>query len=117
MREARFVPRDQALRDLRASAGLAETIDSLPHNPLPDAFVIDAPDTGAETQDLHVAKIVPFGQGGFAAAAAWLRRAITRKSSGRESLARSPYVVVISSPRANRTATRTGVWSPSTSRR
>jgi cell division transport system permease protein len=38
----RFVPRDQALRELKAGAGIADVIDSLPRNPLPDAFVIEA---------------------------------------------------------------------------
>jgi cell division transport system permease protein len=42
-----FVPRDQALRELKASAGLSEVVDSLQHNPLPDAFVVDASDGGA----------------------------------------------------------------------
>ena len=38
----RFVPRDQALRELKAGAGIADVVDSLPSNPLPDAFVIEA---------------------------------------------------------------------------
>ena len=38
----RFVPRDQALRELKAAAGIADVFDSLPGNPLPDAFVIEA---------------------------------------------------------------------------
>jgi cell division transport system permease protein len=38
----RFVPRDQALRELKAGAGIADVVDSLPGNPLPDAFVIEA---------------------------------------------------------------------------
>jgi cell division transport system permease protein len=40
----RFVPREQALADLKNSSGLADVIDGLPQNPLPDAFVIDAAD-------------------------------------------------------------------------
>ena len=40
----RFVSRDQALRELKAGAGIADVVDSLPGNPLPDAFVIDARD-------------------------------------------------------------------------
>ena len=40
VREARFVPRDQALKELKASTGLADVVDSLPQNPLPDAFVV-----------------------------------------------------------------------------
>jgi cell division transport system permease protein len=40
----RRVPREQALAELKRSSGLADVIDSLPQNPLPDAFVIDAAD-------------------------------------------------------------------------
>jgi cell division transport system permease protein len=40
----RFVPRDQALQELRQSSGLADVIDSLPQNPLPDAYVVTARD-------------------------------------------------------------------------
>jgi cell division transport system permease protein len=35
----RFIPRAEALAELKRSAGLADVLDSLPHNPLPDAFV------------------------------------------------------------------------------
>lgn len=38
----RFVPRDQALHELKQSSGLTDVIESLPQNPLPDAFVINA---------------------------------------------------------------------------
>jgi len=46
-RIARFraVPRDVALANLKRSSGLADVIDSLPQNPLPDAFVIEAKDS------------------------------------------------------------------------
>lgn len=44
----RHVPRDEALRSLRAASGLADVIDSLERNPLPDAFVIDAAEAGTE---------------------------------------------------------------------
>ncbi len=40
----RFVPRDQALQELKQSSGLADVIDSLPQNPLPDAFIVSARD-------------------------------------------------------------------------
>jgi cell division transport system permease protein len=40
----RFVPRDQALQELKESSGLADVIDSLPQNPLPDAFIVSAKD-------------------------------------------------------------------------
>jgi cell division transport system permease protein len=38
----RFVPRDEALRQLRESAGLGDLDPVLEKNPLPDAFVVDA---------------------------------------------------------------------------
>ena len=40
VREARFVPRETALAELRATESLAEVIAGLGENPLPDAFVI-----------------------------------------------------------------------------
>ena len=44
----RFVPREEALRRLQASEGMAEIIASLPKNPLPDAFVVTPADTQPE---------------------------------------------------------------------
>ncbi len=38
----RFIPRDQALTELKAKSGLSDVISSLGRNPLPDGFVIDA---------------------------------------------------------------------------
>ena len=40
----RFVPRDQALKELKATEGLADVVEALDHNPLPDAFVVLARD-------------------------------------------------------------------------
>ena len=40
VRDARFIPRDQALKELKTSTGLGDVVDSLPQNPLPDAFVV-----------------------------------------------------------------------------
>src|SRR6187455_1196536 len=37
-----FIPRDSALEQLKQSNGLADLVDSLERNPLPDAFVINA---------------------------------------------------------------------------
>lgn len=48
VREARYVPREQALKELKASTGLADVVDSLPGNPLPDAFVVLPRDSSAE---------------------------------------------------------------------
>lgn len=38
--EVRFVGRQQAAQQLRKSAGLAEVLDALPENPLPDSFTL-----------------------------------------------------------------------------
>ena len=38
----RFIPRDQALAELKEKAGLSDVIASLGRNPLPNGFVIDA---------------------------------------------------------------------------
>src|SRR5476651_1706312 len=38
----RFVPRDQALQELKQSSGLGDVIDSLAQNPLPDTFIVNA---------------------------------------------------------------------------
>lgn len=40
-----FVSRDEALKRLQSSEGMAEIIASLPKNPLPDAFVVEPADT------------------------------------------------------------------------
>lgn len=40
VRESRYVSRDAALKELKANTGLADVVDSLPANPLPDAFVV-----------------------------------------------------------------------------
>jgi cell division transport system permease protein len=45
----RFVPRDQALKELESTEGLADVVGALDHNPLPDAFVIRARNSSPET--------------------------------------------------------------------
>jgi len=40
----RFIPKDEALKRLQTTEGMAEIIASLPKNPLPDAFVIEPAD-------------------------------------------------------------------------
>jgi cell division transport system permease protein len=41
---ARFVPREQALKDLGAVQGMADILAALGRNPLPDAYVLEAKD-------------------------------------------------------------------------
>jgi cell division transport system permease protein len=40
IRDVRFIPREQALQDLKQNAGVGDVVASLPHNPLPDALVV-----------------------------------------------------------------------------
>lgn len=47
----RFVSREEALKNLQASAGMGELISSLPRNPLPDAFVVEPSDTTPAAMD------------------------------------------------------------------
>ena len=50
----RFVPREEALRRLKASEGLGDVIDSLPRNPFPDAFiVVPRADTPQELESMR----------------------------------------------------------------
>lgn len=48
----RFVPRDEALRRLRDGAGMADIVDSLPRNPLPDAFIVEPAATDPEALEV-----------------------------------------------------------------
>ena len=48
VRTYRYIPRDEALREIKVSTGLGDVIDSLDQNPLPDAFVVDARDGTAQ---------------------------------------------------------------------
>lgn len=43
-----FIPREQALEQLKQSAGLADVIGGLAHNPLPDAYIIYPGNVGAQ---------------------------------------------------------------------
>ena len=45
----RFVAKEDALKRMQASEGMAEIIASLPKNPLPDAFIVEPVDTRPES--------------------------------------------------------------------
>ena len=47
----RFVSREEALKRLQASEGMAEIISSLPKNPLPDAFVVEPAETNPQAME------------------------------------------------------------------
>lgn len=71
----RFVPREQALKELQASEGLAEVVAALNRNPLPDAFVlrpksVDSAELEALAGDLRALPAVAHVQ----VDSAWARR-------------------------------------------
>lgn len=41
----RFVPKEEVLKHMQASEGMAEIVASLPRNPLPDAFIVEPTNT------------------------------------------------------------------------
>ncbi len=48
VRGVRFVSRDEALKEIKASPGLADVVETLSQNPLPDAFVVQPRDTAPQ---------------------------------------------------------------------
>ncbi len=48
----RFVPKEEALKRLQKSEGMAEIVASLPRNPLPDAFVIEPTNAAPEALEI-----------------------------------------------------------------
>ena len=44
----RFVPKEEALKRMQSSEGMAEIVASLPRNPLPDAFIVEPANTEPE---------------------------------------------------------------------
>jgi cell division transport system permease protein len=55
--QLRFVSRDDALKELRQSEGLAEVVAALERNPLPDAFVLRARDGSAAVLEALAADV------------------------------------------------------------
>jgi cell division transport system permease protein len=68
----RFVPREQALKELAAVQGMSELVAALGRNPLPDAFVVTASDENLETLAADLAKLPGVAQ--VQADALWARR-------------------------------------------
>jgi len=69
----RFVPREEALKELAAVQGLPDLVASLGRNPLPDAFVVTPRDPGAIEALAADLRKVP-GAAYVQADAAWARR-------------------------------------------
>ena len=68
----RFVPREQALKELAAVQGLAELVAALGRNPLPDAFVVTAADENLEALAADLGKLPGVAQ--VQTDALWARR-------------------------------------------
>jgi cell division transport system permease protein len=80
----RFVPREQALKELAGVQGLPEVIAALGHNPLPDAFVITSRETILDPLATDLAKLP--GVAHVQADAAWARRLAALAGIGRLAL-------------------------------
>jgi cell division transport system permease protein len=71
----RHVTRDQALDRMKKSTGLSDVLDGLGHNPLPDAFVVDARDASPESLDKLRAEFAAWpGVAHVQLDSAWVRR-------------------------------------------
>jgi cell division transport system permease protein len=80
----RFVPREEALKQLSSVQGLTEVIAALGNNPLPDAFVLTARSEELEALSSDLAKLP--GVAYVQADAAWARRLATLAAIGRLAL-------------------------------
>jgi cell division transport system permease protein len=70
--KVRFVPREDALRDLAAVQGVADVVAAIGHNPLPDTFVVIAPGHEVGKLSSELAKLP--GVAHVQADAVWARR-------------------------------------------
>lgn len=80
----RFVPRDQALKELGTVQGLPDLISALGRNPLPDAFVVTAREENIEPLAAELAKLP--GVAHVQADALWARRLASLARVGRVAL-------------------------------
>jgi cell division transport system permease protein len=48
----KFVPKEDALKRMQSSEGMAEIVASLPRNPLPDAFIVEPANTEPEALEI-----------------------------------------------------------------
>ena len=80
----RFVPRDQALKELGTVQGLPDLITALGRNPLPDAFVVTAREENVEALAAELGKLP--GVAHVQADAVWARRLASLARVGRVGL-------------------------------
>jgi cell division transport system permease protein len=84
----RFVPRDEALAELRVAEGLADVVAALERNPLPDTFVVRAADGGAAAlEELARALQALPGVANVQVDSAWAERLAALARIGRLALA------------------------------
>lgn len=77
----RFVPREQALKELAGVQGLSELVSALGRNPLPDAFVVTASEETIEPLAAELARLP--GVAHVQADSLWARRLATLTRLGR----------------------------------
>lgn len=80
----RFVPREEALKELSSVQGLPEVIAALGNNPLPDAFVVTANETSLDALAADLGKLP--GVAHVQADMAWARRLAALADIGRLAL-------------------------------
>ena len=77
----RFIPREEALKQMSAVEGMGEVIASLGRNPLPDAFVVTASEGALEPLAADLAKLP--GVARVQADSAWAKRLAALERLGR----------------------------------
>jgi len=82
--KVRFVPREEALKELAAVEGMSEVIASLGRNPLPDAFVVTTSEKSLEPLAADLARLPAVAQ--VQADSAWARRLGALERLGRLAL-------------------------------
>ena len=88
VRESRFIPREQALKELQATEGLAEVVAALNRNPLPDAYVVRARGGAAGELEALAAELRSHPAVAHVQAdAAWARRLAALAGTGRLAIA------------------------------
>ena len=80
----RFVPREEALRELSAVQGVPEVIAALGRNPLPDAFVVNVKEEALEPLAADLRKMPAVGH--VQADTVWARRLAALAGIGRLAL-------------------------------
>lgn len=84
VRSLRFVPREEALREIGAVQGVPELVAALGRNPLPDGFVVSTANESVEPLAAELAKLP--GVAHVQADALWARRLASLARLGRAAL-------------------------------